>query len=660
MKRITFLLSLITATQLSIAQAPCVDGLVLGEFPCELVDQMSFMDLAELNIAEAGPGDGTNDIWGWVDPLTGSEYALVGQKNGMSVVDITDAINPVLVGHLATESSNSTWRDIKVHSDYAFIVSEAGDHGMQIFDLTQLSGLVSPAVLTPDTVYTGFGKAHNIVINEESGFAYGVGTDTFSGGLHIVDISDPMSPVLAGSFEADGYTHDAQVVMYTGPDPDWAGSEIAFASNEDNVAIVDVTDKTDCQLISHASYDDPGYTHQSWLTDDQRYMLVVDETDEVGNGFNTRTYIFDVQDLDNPILLGFHESNNTASDHNQYINGAFSYMSNYASGLRIVDVSDIENANLNEVAFFDVLPENNDAGYLGTWSNYCYFPSGVVAVTSRNAGVHFLMPTIFSVSPVNASVECEESIDYEVTINAELNGVFSVDQSGLPEGVAISASTFEAPGSVTVTLSNLVGIESGNIDFEFLLESEFGVYPVQASLDIIGTFPAVTALETPFDESIIEDGAVEYTWAAQANADMYSLEVYSDEALTIMEYSYMPSAPIALMPFAFMDGTYYWRVKSFANCGESDWSDVFEFTVLTVGIHDLNAAQFNLFPNPAADQISIVAGQELENVQIFDAHGRLVYASVISAKGADVDISEFSKGVYLVKVLGQTQRVVKL
>ena len=279
MKKIILLLITLFSLQV-FAQTPCENGLADG-FPCNLVDQMSFMSIQDLNVESSGQGDGTNDIWGWVDPADGTEYALVGQKNGLSVVDISNPINPVLIGHMPTQTSSSTWRDMKVHNDYVFVVSEAGEHGMQILDLSQMSSVVAPAILIPDTVYAGFGRAHNIVINEESGYAYAVGTDTFGGGLHIVDISDPMNPLLAGSFAEDGYTHDAQVVIYNGPDVDWVGSEIAFASNEDNVAIVDVSDKTDCLLISHATYDNPGYTHQSWLTEDHRYMLVDDETDEV-------------------------------------------------------------------------------------------------------------------------------------------------------------------------------------------------------------------------------------------------------------------------------------------------------------------------------------------------------------------------------------------
>ena len=65
--------------------------------------------------------------------------------------------------------------------------------------------------------YVGFENAHNIVINEVSGFAYGVRTNTYSRGLHIVNIQDPVNPVLAGGYGGDGYTHDAQCVNCESP-----------------------------------------------------------------------------------------------------------------------------------------------------------------------------------------------------------------------------------------------------------------------------------------------------------------------------------------------------------------------------------------------------------------------------------------------------------
>ena len=156
---------------------------------------------------------------------------------------------------------------------------------MQIFDLTNLRDIISPPLLfEEDTLYSGWGNAHNIVINESTGRAYGVGTNTFEGGLHIVDISDPLNPSLIGDFSEDGYTHDAQVVNYAGPDTNFQGKEIAFACNENTVTIADVTDASNTTLISSTGYPGAFYTHQGWLTEDHRYFLSNDELDEQNLG----------------------------------------------------------------------------------------------------------------------------------------------------------------------------------------------------------------------------------------------------------------------------------------------------------------------------------------------------------------------------------------
>ena len=313
------------------AQTPCVNGMA-GPYPCEYIDLLSFVDGDDLG------GGSMNDIWGWVDPLDGAEYVLLGRTSGTSFLDITDPVNPIYLGELPTETQSSTWRDIKVYNNYAFIVSEAGGHGMQIFDLTNLRDIISPPLLfEEDTLYSGWGNAHNIVINESTGRAYGVGTNTFEGGLHIVDISDPLNPSLIGDFSEDGYTHDAQVVNYAGPDTNFQGKEIAFACNENTVTIADVTDASNTTLISSTGYPGAFYTHQGWLTEDHRYFLSNDELDEQNLGINTTTFIWDMLDLSAPVIIGTFVSSTSAIDHNMYTHNGFVYQSNYRAGLRIID-----------------------------------------------------------------------------------------------------------------------------------------------------------------------------------------------------------------------------------------------------------------------------------------------------------------------------------
>ena len=51
------------------------------------------------------------------------------------------------------------------------------------------------------------------------------------------------------------------------------------------------------------TYPNFAYTHQGWLTEDHRYLFVNDEQDE-GDEAKTRTLIFDVQELDDPVFVG--------------------------------------------------------------------------------------------------------------------------------------------------------------------------------------------------------------------------------------------------------------------------------------------------------------------------------------------------------------------
>ncbi|WP_378180011.1 choice-of-anchor B family protein [Aquimarina sp. SS2-1] len=381
-----FTLSLLFLSLSISSQTVCDNGMA-GSFPCDNYDLMSQISLTTMS---AGEG---NDSWGWTDESTGNEYALIGLNNGTAFIDISDPLNPLYLGKLPTATTNSSWRDVKVYQNHAFIVSEASNHGMQVFDLTRLRNVTNPPqIFTADTRYTGFGNAHNIVINEDTGFAYAVGTSrsgTYRGGPLFIDIRDPKNPVDAGGFLSNGgqaYSHDAQVVNYNGPDTDYTGREILIGSNEIEVVIADITDKNNPVTISTIGYTNIGYTHQGWFTEDQRYFLLGDETDERNVGFNTRTIIFDFEDLDNPKFHMSYNGPTPAIDHNGYVKGNKFYLANYRAGLRVVDISDIANKNITEVGSFDSYPSNDSAGFNGAWNVYPYFNSGNIVISDIERG----------------------------------------------------------------------------------------------------------------------------------------------------------------------------------------------------------------------------------------------------------------------------------
>ncbi|WP_420635437.1 choice-of-anchor B family protein [Candidatus Palauibacter sp.] len=383
-------------------QIDCEEGFAEG-FDCDRVDLLSFLPREELG---AGRGARLNDVWGWTDPETGREYALVGRMDGTAFVDVTDPFTPRYLGNLAkTEGSRSnTWRDMKVFRDHMFVVADgAGQHGMQIFDLTRLRDVTEPREWEPTALYEDVASVHNVAINEETGFAYLVGAsgggETCGGGSHIVDINDPLNPLFAGCFahpntgrRNTGNSHDTQCVIYHGPDEDYAGREICVNSNETALSIADVTDKSSPVAVARAEYPNVSYAHQGWFTEDHEYFYSNDEADEVnGSVEQTRTLVWDLRDLDDPLLVREYFSPTKVTDHNLYVRGDRLYMSNNRAGLRVLDISDPENPA--EVGSFDTTPWSEDsAGFDGTWSVYPYFASGTILLSSRREGLFLVKP----------------------------------------------------------------------------------------------------------------------------------------------------------------------------------------------------------------------------------------------------------------------------
>ena len=413
---------------------PCEQGLSAGLYPCNRVGMFAHLTPEELG------GYELNDIWGWKDQQTENLYAIVGLTDGISFVDITNPNKPIVVGNLdesrlSTKRINlnnfdndlckfgigntpraksmtkgSIWRDHKVFNDHLFVVSDAQDHGMQVFDLTRLREFDGEKlVFTEDAVYTEISNAHNIVINEETGFAYAVGAtnifgsnlanDCNDGGLHMIDINNPKSPTFAGCYrdsepprrQIDSpYIHDAQCVIYNGLDNEHINSEICFSAAERSVVITDVNDKANPITLGFSANPNVQYSHQGWLTEDHRFFIMNDELDEWNLGRTTKTHIFDVSDLDNPIFIDSFDHSTYAIDHNLYVKENQIFLTNYTAGLRILNFGDLSNMDLEETGFFDTQPSNNDVDFSGTWSSYPFFDNNMVIVSDISDGLFIL------------------------------------------------------------------------------------------------------------------------------------------------------------------------------------------------------------------------------------------------------------------------------
>ena len=434
-------------------QTICTNGFA-GIYPCDKVDLM-----ARLSFNQIGGNNNTegSSCWGWTDPLNGKEYAIMGCSSHTAFVDITNPSAPVYLGKINSHNNiSSLWREMKVYNNHVYIVSEAPGHGLQIFDLTRLRGVTSPQTFTTDARYGGFGNCHTITINEATGYAYCNGTSFFQGGANVLNLQDPLNPVFVLGYSDEDYTHDSQVVIYNGPDTEHQGKELFIGANETKVVILDVTNKSNPILISSFLYNNTGYTHQGWFTPDQKYWILGDELDELDFGFNSRSIIIDMTNLDSPVIKGQYLGPTEAIDHNGYCKGNDFFLANYTAGLRILNTANINSSNtMNEIGFFDTFPENDNAQFNGAWSTYPYYASGSIIVSDIDRGLFILKK--------NAALRNEELLSSNYTLypnpaktHFKIDSKIAIDSIVIYDTLGKTIRTFQSSESYDIS-----GLERG-------------------------------------------------------------------------------------------------------------------------------------------------------------------------------------------------------
>ncbi|GAB4582002.1 MAG: hypothetical protein Fur0022_47540 [Anaerolineales bacterium] len=574
------------------AATPCVNGFA-GAYPCLNTDLMAFMPLATFSAGS------TNDVQGWTDPLDGKEYAVLGLNNGTAFIDISDPENPVYLGKLPTHTGSSSWREIEVMGNYAYVVADAnGAHGLQIFDLTELRNVTNPPVTFAETThYNQFTNGHTVGGNPATNFMYVMGSNTCSGGLHMINVADPLNPINAGCYSADGYSHDAQCILYNGPDVPYQGHEICFNSNEDTMTIVDVTNKASPTTISINPYAGDGYTHQTWITDDHTYVLLQDELDEQNFGHNSRTRIWDVSDLNAPVIIGIHDGPTTSIDHNIYLHEGNAYLATYTSGLQIYSLDNVANGTLEMLAYFDSYTPHNNATFNGAWAVFPYFESGNVLITGIGEGMYIVHPVLtpqFALSADNTDFAfCNAGSGTTLITVADQNGytgTVTLSTENLPTGATATfdPTTVIVPGTSILTLT-VNTTPAGTYPFTILGEDGTLTDTLSANLTVFAGVPGAPTLSLPANGATSVPVQPTFTWTGDAPS--YTIEIATDmgftnivDTATVTSPTYTPLAPLT------GNTTYYWRVFATNTCGDSAFSATFSFTT----------ANINLACNPAA------------------------------------------------------------
>ena len=237
----------------------------------------------------------------WIVTLTRSKIAI-GQTYGASFSEVTKKGELEYLGRLPANNDSVIWREIKVVRDSLIVGSEGVGHHVQVFDLKKLLKLSPKNPKTfdikQDTALVDInqgikGRTHTVTAQEERGYAVANGAggragrnDTCKGGPMFINLDNPSKPYVEGCNGQDGYTHDAQCIVYRGPHKKYYGRDICYGYNEDTLTIYDTPNRKGMgnagSIISRTPYVGASYTHQGWVLDPfwQTHIVMDDELDE--------------------------------------------------------------------------------------------------------------------------------------------------------------------------------------------------------------------------------------------------------------------------------------------------------------------------------------------------------------------------------------------
>lgn len=345
-------------------------------------------------------------VWGFSDP-DHNHYAVMTTDAGTAVFDITDPTAAVEVGMVAALNSNPQ-KDVQVYvfddtpgsfTAYAYVSHAGSGGGLQIIDLSSVP--LSIAEVTPNWCpgFTGFTEAHGVSLGlKPTGFiGYVVGSNLASGGVFVLDISNPAGPCDLGSWSGV-FVFDL-FLSSNWSDPSYDGTELGIAFAGNSFHVIDFSDFYDGDPMTNDATTIPGYTppaglqdvRSGWVDVDGHYLIVSDEGDEpLGNP--TRVHVFDLSDMTNPLLVETWTGPTNAIDHQVAIWENYAFIANASRGMTLLDANDP--TNLTGHAHYDTFPTHDNPTLNGAWESYFFNSSGILACSDRDGGLFLLDPVL--------------------------------------------------------------------------------------------------------------------------------------------------------------------------------------------------------------------------------------------------------------------------
>ncbi|MBX2893325.1 MAG: choice-of-anchor B family protein [Saprospiraceae bacterium] len=593
------------------------------------------------------PNQTLANVWGYAG--NGHEFALVGAKNGLSIVDVTNPANPVELKQIPGPSSS--WREIKTYQHYAYVVTEGAGGGVLIVNLSNLPDTTN----IPYKTYTGNGAisglstVHALHVDETQGFLYLYGSNLFGGRPIVLNLNpDPYNPTYAGYFNSNfsgnhNYVHDGYV-----------DNNIMFAGHIFGgfFSVVNMTNKTNPTLIT--TQQTPGlFTHNTWRSGNTLFT-----TDEVNNSFLAA---YDISDFGNITLLDKIQSNPGSNSvvHNTHIIDDYAVTSWYKDGFTIVDVSRPD--NLVQVGNYDTWPNGAGPGFEGCWGVYPYLPSGNILATNipmlntNNGQLFVLSPTYMR--------------------GCYVEGEITNAMTGQP----LQGALVELLGTNTGETSNLLGIykmgqlQSGSFTARVsklgFVSQDIPVSLANGEVTVLNVVLAPVGFPVEMTRFTVEaEGrAALLRWSTASEVDNEGFEVQHGRSIhQWATQGFVPAQGHRDAPADYeyripdlLPGTHFFRLRQVDTDGTNTFSEVRSLTMKG------QAFQAAFRPNAVHDVGELYFFTEKPRnvrVEIFNAAGLPVglqwELDVADAATLSIEASRLPNGVYFAVVQTEYERVV--
>ncbi|MFL5762709.1 MAG: choice-of-anchor B family protein [Bacteroidia bacterium] len=533
---------------------------------------------AQLNVtfrAQLSYGSQTcANICGYVD-TTGKEYALVGASLGMSIVDVSNPSAPVEV--LQVPGPDNLWKEIKVRGKYAYVTSEGGG-GLQIINMSSLPNTagVTSTNWAPTISGPGGGTLNTIhALHIDGKYVYLYGSNIFSGGAVVADLTNPTAPVYVGNYRniTSPYVHDGYVrndTLYAGHIYD------GFFS------VVDFTNKS--APVELANQNTPNnFTHNTWLSQNSKVLFT---TDEKSDSYLTSYDISNLSSIQELDRIQSNPGSNSIVHNTHIINVAgndYAVTSWYRDGFTITDVGRPQ--NMIQVGNYDTYPAGSGDGFDGDWGVYPYLPSGTIVVSNIDEGLFVFTPTYVRACYLEGVVSdstCGALLNnVHVTITAagvnDSTDLVGQYRTGTPTPGTYNVS-YSHSGYITKTLTGIV-LSPGVVNIQDVqlapgstanvtgtITNSVTTAPVPSALveisDPVNTYSFVTDASGNFSSCNVV-AASDY----DVNAGMWGFETYCTSSQTINSGTTSLTYPLA--PGYYDDFTFDfgWTVTSTAGTG---------------------------------------------------------------------------------------------